>query len=98
MNTFWLVLSIIVGVIAVIALVILAVYPWMETDWPILGKLFTTTLVIVIIAGGVSYLIENPPSFTFDNSHHCGPGTHYVDKKYFNPATKTVMTEWMCVA
>lgn len=33
-----------------------------------------------------------------DNSKHCGPGTTYRESSRYDPATKTVRTDWVCEA
>lgn len=33
-----------------------------------------------------------------DNSEHCGPGTTYRESSRYDPATKTVRTDWVCEA
>ncbi|MCT2121564.1 hypothetical protein [Dietzia cinnamea] len=33
-----------------------------------------------------------------DNAKHCGPGTTYRESSRYDPATKTVRTDWVCEA
>ena len=33
-----------------------------------------------------------------DNAQHCGPGTTYRESSHYDPATKTVRTDWVCEA
>lgn len=36
-------------------------------------------------------------TFDSDEAEHCGPGTRYISETHYNPATKTTITDWMCV-
>jgi len=59
-------------------------------------------VVGIVVAGLLAFAIAitvaiNSGVFEGNNAEHCGPGTRYVSDSYYNPATKTTITEWMCV-
>lgn len=54
------------------------------------------SVAALLICSGLIYaLVVNLGG---DGSEHCGPGTRYVSESHYSPATKTTITDWMCVA
>jgi hypothetical protein len=97
MGTFVTVLLVIVTLIIFLAVCVWPMIVWtVYGDWRLRTRIAHTIAALLgaalIITGGI-----NSGVFTSDNAAHCGPGTRYVSESHYNPATKTTVTEWLCV-
>lgn len=100
MSTFLGVMAVIAVVLFLVALLLWAILVWFvgsDAGWRFRTRLLHTVGCVVMIALVITWIID-AGLLTSDNSKHCGPGTHYVSESHYNVATKTTITEWMCVA
>jgi hypothetical protein len=97
MGTFIAVVLVIVTIIVFLAAAVWPMLVWMICDqWRIRTRVAHTVACLLAIALMVTGAI-NSGAFADNNAAHCGPGTRYVSESHYNPATKTTVTEWLCV-
>lgn len=91
-------LAILVGgliVLALIACAVIGVGVWLE-EWSTLPRRIGVTVGCFL---GVVSLITLCVSLTGvdDHAQHCAAGTRYTEQSQYDPATKTVVTDWWCI-
>lgn len=97
MSTFLTVLAVIGVIILVCALLGWAVVVWfVDIDWGWRVRLFYSVASVIGLAMLVAFTIDSG-LISDDNASHCGEGTRFVEESYYSPATKTTITDWMCV-
>lgn len=101
MATFLIVLAWIVGGAFVLALLVWPLVVFMLADdvwgWSVRTRVLHCIGSVLVLALVMTWAID-AGVFSSNNADHCGPGTHYVSESHYNPATKSSITEWMCVA
>jgi len=97
---FFTILTAILMIVAAIALVGSLAIAWLwvtDNQLPFYVALAFNAGSILLLAGVVT-LAYQMGFIVDDYASHCGPGTSYTEDHYYNPATKTVMTDWSCYA
>jgi len=98
--TFLLVLGFIILILIGIAIVAWPMIVWLgigdDRNWTLRTKILHTIGAVLALAALVSFIITIVPSS--NGSEHCGPGTRYVSESHYNPATKSTIREWECIA
>lgn len=102
MATFF---AVLLGIVVVILMCALLAWPMVMFmaggefgfGWKIRTRVLHSVASIVLLAVIIAILI-NSGIFSSSGAEHCGPGTRYVSESHYNPATKTTITDWMCIA
>lgn len=77
-----------------------ALFVWLayfSENWATWFKVAHSVGAALLLAALIAWCIDSG-LITTDNAAHCGPGTTYVSESHYNPATRSTVTDWMCVA